>query len=66
MSGDLLAKKIAGIMTRNPRTIDGSALTGEIIDILNTAKITSIFVVDSRNQPEGLIHIHDLLRLGVG
>jgi arabinose-5-phosphate isomerase len=66
MSGDLLAKKIAGIMTRNPRTIDGSALTGEIIDILNTAKITSIFVVDAKHRPEGLIHIHDLLRLGVG
>ncbi len=66
MSGKLLEQRIADIMTRHPRTIEGDALTGEIIDVLNTMKITSIFVVDADQKPLGLIHIHDLLRIGVG
>lgn len=66
MSDHLLGQRIAEIMTRSPRTIDGEALAAEIIDVLNTLKITSIFVVDVDHTPQGLIHIHDLLRIGVG
>jgi arabinose-5-phosphate isomerase len=65
MSADLLQFPMTKIMTKNPRTIDPDALAGEVIDILNTAKITSIFVVE-KGKPVGLIHIHDLLRIGVG
>ncbi|MDP9138963.1 MAG: hypothetical protein M3N38_12455 [Pseudomonadota bacterium] len=31
---------------------------------MNTAKITSLFVVDL-GKPVGVVHIHDLLRLGI-
>jgi arabinose-5-phosphate isomerase len=65
MSPDLLQCPITNIMTANPRTVAEDTLAGEIIDILNTAKITSIFVVRN-HQPLGLIHIHDLLRIGAG
>ncbi len=66
MSADLLQKSISAIMTKNPRTVSADTLAGEIIDILNTAKITSIFVTDDTGNPRGLIHIHDLLRIGAG
>ena len=65
MSPDLLRAEIKTIMTLNPRTVDTDALAGEIIEVLNSTKITSIFVVD-QGKPAGLIHIHDLLRIGVG
>ena len=35
---------------------------------MNARKITCLFVVDpaGAGQPEGLIHIHDCLRVGLG
>lgn len=53
------------IMTRHPTTIAGDILAAEVIEIINTRRITAIFVVDRDGKPEGLIHIHDLLREGV-
>jgi arabinose-5-phosphate isomerase len=53
------------IMTRAPKTIDGDMLAGEVIELINTKQITAIFVVDENSKPIGLIHIHDLLRIGV-
>ncbi len=53
------------IMTHNPKTIHGGMLAGEVIAFINQKQITAIFVVDAQGKPEGLIHIHDLLRLGV-
>jgi arabinose-5-phosphate isomerase len=41
------------------------ALASEALEVLNSAKITSLFIVDADSRPVGLIHIHDLLRLGV-
>jgi arabinose-5-phosphate isomerase len=32
--------------------------------LMNTKKITSLFVVEA-NRPIGILHIHDLLRLGI-
>ncbi len=66
MSPALLQTPIRQIMSSNPRTIDANALTGKVIELLNSTKITSIFVVDDAGKPIGLIHIHDLLRIGVG
>jgi arabinose-5-phosphate isomerase len=59
------ALKAAEIMTRNPTTISGTMLAAEVIELINARNITAVFVVDKNGQPEGLIHIHDLLREGV-
>ncbi|MGE3830861.1 MAG: SIS domain-containing protein [Parvibaculaceae bacterium] len=65
MSRDLVDLPVAEVMTRAPRTIEGDALASEALEQLNTLKITSLFVCDEARRPVGLIHIHDLLRLGV-
>lgn len=64
MGGGLLAKTAADIMTTNPKTVMPTALVSEALEVLNSAKITSLFVIDDRKRPIGLIHIHDLLRIG--
>jgi arabinose-5-phosphate isomerase len=56
---------VSDIMTRNPQTIAGEMLAGEVIELINDKRITAVFVIDSGNRPTGLIHIHDLLRIGV-
>ena len=64
MNARLLDRQVGEIMTRSPKTIEPEALTSEAIEEINSLKITSLFVVDGENRPIGLIHIHDLLRIG--
>jgi arabinose-5-phosphate isomerase len=65
MGPDLINQTVDAVMTRSPKTISSTMLTGEVLDFLNAASITSVFVVTDAGKPEGLIHIHDLLRIGV-
>lgn len=61
---DLTAGKV---MTRDPRTISPNALAEEAVNVMQSKKITCLFVVDpdgSRNVI-GILHIHDCLRAGV-
>ena len=62
MNPNIINKTASDIMTKNPFTVDSSILVGEAINIMNTKKITSIFICE-KNKPIGIIHIHDLLRL---
>jgi arabinose-5-phosphate isomerase len=50
-------------MTRNPKTVRPDQLVSETIELLNTMKITALFVIES-GKPVGIVHIHDLLRAG--
>jgi arabinose-5-phosphate isomerase len=62
---DLASRIVDDMMTRNPTTISGHMLAAEVIELINTKRITAVFVVDEQHKPVGLIHIHDLLREGV-
>lgn len=65
MGPDLMKQTVDAVMTPNPKSIGPDMLTGEVLDLLNASRITSIFVRDDAMKPLGLIHIHDLLRIGV-
>ena len=64
----LLSHKAAEVMTKSPRTIAPDALAQEAVALMNAKKITCLFVVDPSGSgaAEGLIHIHDCLRVGLG
>ncbi|NVO56831.1 KpsF/GutQ family sugar-phosphate isomerase [Rhodobacteraceae bacterium B1Z28] len=64
----LLDKTTEEVMTQNPTTISPGALAEEAVAIMNDHKITSLFVVDpdAAGQAQGLLHIHDCLRVGLG
>ena len=64
MSPDLLSATVDEIMTRNPKTIARDSLASEALELLNSAKITTLVVTDA-GKPVGIIHLHDLLRAGV-
>ncbi len=55
-------KKAEDIMTKNPTLASKDMLVGEAINLMNTKKITSLFICDKK-KPIGIVHIHDLLRL---
>jgi arabinose-5-phosphate isomerase len=58
----------ADVMTTRPRTLFVGAVARDALAILSEARITSLFVIDNaiERRVMGLIHIHDLLRLGIG
>ncbi|SDX69642.1 arabinose-5-phosphate isomerase [Ruegeria halocynthiae] len=64
----LLDKSTEEVMTKNPLTIAPNAMAEEAVSIMNDRKITSLFVVDpaTGGAAEGLLHIHDCLRVGLG
>lgn len=65
MGPKLLDARVEDVMTAAPKTITPDLLASEALERLNAAKITSVFVVDDKGAPVGLVHIHDLLRIGV-
>lgn len=54
------------VQTKDPTTVRAGALAEEALGIMNTHKITCLFVTTDDKKVEGLIHIHDCLRAGLG
>lgn len=65
MASDLLGRTVGDVMTAGPRTIGAGALAEEALRTMNENGITSLFVVDGRQCPVGILHMHDCLRAGV-
>lgn len=53
------------VATLAPVTVSPTTLAAQALALMNTKKITALFVVDETQQPVGILHMHDLLRAGV-
>lgn len=62
---NLLAKKAGDIMTKNPKVIGQDALAAEAVAVMENSSITCLIVTKPDGRPEGVIHLHDLLKAGV-
>ena len=62
MNSNFFTLKASELMTKNPTTGDKNMIIGEALNIMNSKKITNLFICE-KNKPIGIIHIHDLLRL---
>jgi len=63
IDADLLSMSVDDVMTPNPKTIAADTLVASALTIVNTSSITALMVVDS-GKPVGIVHLHDLLRVG--
>jgi arabinose-5-phosphate isomerase len=63
MRGDLLDTRVDDVMTRAPKAVRPNQLLSETLDILNSMKVTALYAVEA-GRPVGIIHVHDLLRVG--
>lgn len=63
----LLSLTAADVMTTSPTTIHPGALAVEAVALMNNRKITCVFAVDPKGPaiPQGILHIHDCLRVGL-
>jgi arabinose-5-phosphate isomerase len=68
MGPDLLTRRVGEIMNPAPRTITPDALAAAALRDMNDPRrpITSLFVVTRSGTVAGILHIHDLLRAGLG
>ena len=64
MRADLLDARVEDIMTRSPKTVRPDQIASEVLELLNASKITAALVVE-HERPIGIVHLHDLLRIGV-
>ncbi len=65
---DLYKAKAAEVMTLAPKRIGSTVLAAAALRMMEEYSITSLFVFDpsSPMKPVGIVHIHDLLKAGVG
>jgi arabinose-5-phosphate isomerase len=56
-------RPVAAVMTRKPTVIAPELLAQEALKLMNDRQITALLVVES-GKPVGVLHIHDLLRIG--
>jgi arabinose-5-phosphate isomerase len=62
---NLLSKKAKDIMTRKPKVANKDSLAAEAVALMEKNSITCLIVSDRDARPEGVIHLHDLLKAGV-
>ncbi len=62
---DIKALKAKDIMTRNPKVMKDSYLASFALQTMENFKITTLIIVNDLNKPVGIIHLHDLVKLGI-
>ena len=62
MNKNIINKKASEVMTKKPKVVKEDTLVGEALNLMNSTKITSLFVC-ANTKPIGIVHVHDLLRL---
>ncbi len=62
---DISNLKVKDVMTVGARTIAKEALAAQALQIMEKYSITSLVILNQNETPEGLLHIHHLLKAGV-
>lgn len=57
--------KAKDIFTSDPKVTSKDYLASFALQTMETYKITSLIVVDAEKKPEGIVHLHDLVNLGL-
>lgn len=63
---DVSNVSIVQVMTRNPKTIRKGLLAVTALEEMEQYNITQLPVVDEEHRPVGMIHLHDLVKTGIG
>ncbi len=59
---NILNKPASDIMTHSPITIEKSKSVTDAVSLMNSKKITCLFVTQD-DKPQGIVHLHDLIKL---
>jgi arabinose-5-phosphate isomerase len=62
---DIKDLKAKDIMSKNPKIIKQDFLASFALQQMENFKITSLIITDDSNLPIGIVHLHDLINLGL-
>ncbi|MCM2473431.1 KpsF/GutQ family sugar-phosphate isomerase [Rhizobium sp. CG5] len=65
LSRNLGDMNVEDVMTRDPKTVEVDTLATSAMATLNQHNISALFAADEDGVPVGIVHFHDLLRIGV-
>lgn len=54
------------VMTKRPKTITGDVLAAVALQEMEAHNISQLIVVDKANRPVGMVHLHELVKAGLG
>jgi arabinose-5-phosphate isomerase len=57
-----LPETAAAVMTPGPKTVGRDELAVTALELMERHSITQLFIVDDEGRPDGILHLHDLLR----
>lgn len=57
--------KVKDVMTVSPKTILPTELAAKALHLMEKYSITALAITDENKKPVGVLHIHDLLKVGV-
>jgi arabinose-5-phosphate isomerase len=57
--------EVKQVMSTDPKTVTKGVSAIEAFKIMQQRNIMQVVVVDDRNRPVGMIHLHDFLEAGV-
>jgi arabinose-5-phosphate isomerase len=60
--GAALPRAARDVMTRDPKTVGGSDLAVTALERMERFQVTQLLIVDTGGRPDGILHLHDLLR----
>ena len=53
------------IMSKNPKTIEESALAVDALEMMEDNNITQLLATDEKGKYSGVVHLHDLIKEGI-
>ena len=67
LGDNILNETAENLMTREPKTVPSNTLAISALELMEKHSITSLFVYSNSKlkKPDGVIHIHDILSLGI-
>jgi arabinose-5-phosphate isomerase len=63
---DITGMTASQAMTRHPKTVRQGVLAVVALQEMESYSITQLVIVDTGNRPVGVIHLHDLVKAGLG
>lgn len=62
--GDVMAVRIADVMTRAPRTVGADELGSAAVHVMETKGVIALPALEPDGRVAGIVHLHDLMRAG--
>jgi arabinose-5-phosphate isomerase len=62
---DIKNLKAKDLMTKNPKVMNENYLASFALQQMENFKITAMIIIDDNRKPIGMVHLHDLINLGL-